>query len=41
MRNIGTELSGVSSSCLSVQLTLTYNLFLDGNKIYVGNKKDT
>lgn len=24
-----------------MQLTLTYNFFLDGNKIYVGNKKQT
>ena len=39
IRNIGTGLSGVSLSCLSVQLTLSYNLFLHGNKILFGQLK--
>ena len=39
MRNIGTGLSVVSSSSLSVQLSLSYNLFLHGNKILCAQRK--
>ena len=46
MRNIGTGLSFMSSSCLSVRLltivillTLSYNLFLHGNKMLCGQRK--
>lgn len=39
MGNISTGLSGLSSSSLSVQLTLSYNLFLNGNKTLCGQQK--
>lgn len=39
MGNISTGLSGLSSSSLSVQLTLSYNLFLNGNKKLCGQQK--
>ena len=39
MRNIGTGLSVVSSSSLSIQLSLSYNLFLHGNKMLCGQRK--
>ena len=39
MGNISTGLSGLSSSSLTVELTLSYNLFLNGNKTFCGQQK--